>query len=238
MTALGHEYAFYKTLLLGDVVRSVPAPEIQLAENGFEDSLHGNYAAPIERGASARHRVDIEPVFIKNHGGAESARAFFLRRLDFANALAEYGGVHATYPDSRLGRLTFCDQGLGLVTAAGVISPPAAHSPIGGVGVGDDYVTFTNEPSRVIAAGEKLLLIKDDTFEFVTVATQTGAAFTLSAPVTVAFAVGVKGYVVSWWLDEAAVVGSYKVGEGDGSPNAAKGAVLSFESAEDFEHAP
>lgn len=231
----GDHVAFYKGLRLGDVVRSVGAPEIQLADSAFEDSLHGNTAAAIERGASARRRVEIEPVLLRGYSAAETSRAFFLRRLDFANDLAAYAGVHASEPGSRFGKLLYCDQSLGLCTGSATGGTP--NAPTGSIPAGSDAISFTTAPSRTVAAGEFLLLVEGSQMELVEVLTQSGDDFTCD-PVVGNYTAAVVGFVVSWWLNASALVGSFKVGEGEQSPNAAKGAVLTFESAEDFEYAP
>lgn len=232
----GDHVAFYKGLRLGDVVRSVGAPEVVLADSAFEDSLHGNTAAAIERGPSARFRIEIEPILLRSFGGTEGARDFFLRRLDFASDLAAYAGDHASEPGSRFGTLLYCDQSLGACTGSAVSGTP--NAPLGSISAGSDAISFATAPSRTVAAGEFILLVGvDGATELVEVATQSGADFTTD-PVVGNFSAGVVGFVLSWRMNDAALVGSFRVGEGDQSPNAAKGAVLTFESAEDFEHAP
>jgi len=225
---------YYKALRLGDTVRSHPSPQVTVEQAPLTPTAYGDDAAMAEVGGATRCSIEIEPVLLRNFTATETDAAFMARKLTFANDLRRFSGTIPTTATTRFGTLAWVEDptggdSLGTFSPSGLAGPPAIYNTL----------TVTAY-ARSMAIDDRLLLVEGDLSLVVTLAsafTGGGTTIQIDAVETAdwpAFTVAAVAYRLSWWLDDCAMSGDFKVGEGDKVARAAKGSVLRFDSVERF----
>lgn len=178
--------AYYKSLRLGDTVRSHPPVGVKIEPNGFEPTIFGDAAVAAERGAAALSSVQIEPVLLRNYAGAETDAAFFARKLAFASALASWAGVRPATRATRLGPLAwiadFDVDEVGTVSSA--------------VAAGDTTADINSSFDGEILSGNRVLIVDGDEAELLALTADFANAGTPTAT-SIDFAACARAYTTS-----------------------------------------
>lgn len=228
---------YYKALRLGDTVRSHPPVSFAVEAPTFTPTAFGLDSAMAESGASGRCSVEIEPHLLRGFSATETDPEFFARKLAFANDCRRFAGEVPTGAGTRLGPLCWVEDptggdDLGAFTPSGIAGPPAETLSL----------TLSVAYGRDMAEGDRLLIVEGDLYLVVTLATGFGSGGTVISIESVLTAdypafTTPSLFRLSWWLDDCAMSGDFKVGEGDKSPRVARGSTLRFDSVADFGYA-
>lgn len=225
---------YYKALRLGDTVRSHPPVSFAVEAPTFTPTAFGLDSAMAESGASGRCSVEIEPHLIRGFSATETDPDFFARKLAFANDCRRFAGEVPTGAGTRLGPLSWVEDptgadSIGAFAPSGLTGPPAVYNTL----------TASVAYGTSMADGDRLLIVEGDLYLVVTLS----AAFTGGGTVIQIEDVLTADYPafsspslfrLSWWLDDCAMSGDFKVGEGDKSPRVARNSTLRFDSVADF----
>lgn len=226
--------AYYKALRLGDTVRSHPPVSFTVEAPTFTPTAFGLHAAMAESGASGRCSVEIEPHLIRNFAATETDPDFFARKLAFANDCRRFAGELPTGAGTRLGTLCWVEDpdaadAIGTFTPSGISGPPAEYNTLTVSAYGtsmaiDDRLLIVEGDLSIVVTLQSAFTAGGTTIQFDNVLTSDWPAFTVAA----------VAYRLAWWLDDCAMSGDFKVGEGDKSPRVARGSTLRFDSVADF----
>lgn len=230
---------YYKALRLGDTVRSHPPVSFAVEAPTFTPTAFGLDSAMAESGASGRCSVEIEPHLIRGFSATETDPDFFARKLAFANECRRFAGEVPTGAGTRLGPLCWVEDptggdDLGAFTTTSVTIGPSTWVA---------SLTLSVAYDRDLAEGDRLLIVEGDLYIVVTLDASFTAGGTLIDFEDVldsdwpAFTAAAVAYRLSWWLDDCAMSGDFKVGEGDKSPRVARNSTLRFDSVADFGYA-
>lgn len=224
--------AYFKALRLGDTVRSHPPISTTIEAPLLTPTAFGADAAFAENGASSRVAVEIEPVLIRSFAGAETDAAYFARKAAFANDLRDFAGPMPTDATTRLGTLCWVEDPetadrIGTFTLIGVTGPPDYWNTLSVTAYGTS-----------MASGDRLLIVEGDLSIIVTLDASFSAGGTTIQFEDVltsdwpAFTGAAVAYRLAWWLDEAAMSGEFKAGDGERARSVSRGSVLRFDSVE------
>lgn len=224
--------AYYKALRLGDTVRSHPPISTTIEAPLLTPTAFGADAAFAENGASSRVAVEIEPVLIRSFAGAETDAAYFARKAAFANDLRDFAGPMPTDSPTRLGTLCWVEDpdaadAIGTFTPSGISGPPAEYDTITVTAYGtsmaiDDRILLVEGDLSIVLTLKSAFTAGTTTIQFNNVLTSDWPAFTVAA----------VAYRLAWWLDEAAMSGEFKAGDGERARSVSRGSVLRFDSIE------
>lgn len=216
---MGARLAYFKTLKLGDFLQGPEELEVDYEAPQYVRSGWAESPGVTERAPGGTFRYFLRAAFRKDHGGAETDRAYQGRKLTFVKSLRDTLSFGTGY--TVLGKLSIIeDETTDGTTTDGAVSAASDQ-------------TMTLDAALSLAEDDYVLLVSASAYEVVEVKT-VPTAVTFTADFTLAWGDASTAYRLLYYVDNATCQRAPKInGLVPGSNNVSKNLDFTFASADD-----